>query len=1005
MSQSTGFSPETDDPTVRLIAGLPKARGYPVIGQYILCSQLGAGGAGAVFMGYHVKLQRQVAIKVLNPAVLNLSDKAIARFEREAILTSSMKSNYIIPVTDAGTVPNTDIHYLVMDLIDGENAEDRVVRRGGMLSVSEALTIIRDATRGLADAHRQETIHRDLKPANIMVSAQGDVLLADLGIATSFEKPNLMYTQADEFLGTPQYMSPEQIKGDVLDGRTDVYSMGVTLHHLLTGEHPFHGSTAYAVMQRVENESLPDIRDYRDDVPANVANFIQAATQRDREERMPSSEAMASRLDVLLRKHGEANLADPQAGGEHRDRCIHIPSEDLQDIHAVMTEEAAVDRTVQSAPVKKRGKGGAVLTSLLLLMLLGGGAAAGAYFYLEWKRGQDVVIELTNLQRLEAAIAAEDVPGIAELMDEFAQLPSDQAQNELFNVTAKWLTSSDVSEPITPSQFLKDHPEDAPRILSRLNNDEVDDYGPWVKAEAQARIGAEDQDWASLKTLLVELDKIKALPVGLPKEIAPLVYGRITGQMRTSGFSAVSEDALDLLKDLQSHGDENFEKLIQLVEINDALDPSFETLEKLIELGGQLKMDDLVLDRVVRQATDRLEQEDADHARAITLLDKIANDSPGQTRQAVLDAFLAYSQRGIAAKDWGQALVGLDAVRGLESEGGTIQTQLANDAIAAIGDAVLYDPTGTAHVPGRNPQALLDRLIEMSTPEAYRWRVELYATWYKRGHEFVDQDVMTFREPIANPDFISKLGKARELSKGSDVAARLIFISYDRARYIVALARPLTADEYVGLFDDCFRGISSKGPDMAARYLSDCHFQATAGGEASVEDFDIWGNRMEQRLANRGIQRPKWNELEGVLSAAPGMNAADRLVPPSYWMRWGLRLIGPLADRRAPERFIHRRAQFWLAWGKVYMDPDGYFRRGDDDLLRSQFARDPASVRAVFENMLVAAEWGYAPRKCVRIIEQTLRLVNGDLGGGQSVLTREQSRRLDRLRKDYPWLD
>ena len=199
---------------------------------YILEERIGAGGVGEVWRARHVRLDKPVAIKLILPHLCQ-DENIYNRFVQEAIATANSEHPNIVSVYDFFS--NNDDAFLVMSYIEGGSLQDRLKR--GRLSLSEALRIARDILGALDFAHQRGIVHRDVKPSNILLSLDSHAYLVDFGIALILGKTRI--TRFGANIGTPDYMSPEQIRGGQLDHRTDVYSFGCVLYEMLTGRSPF----------------------------------------------------------------------------------------------------------------------------------------------------------------------------------------------------------------------------------------------------------------------------------------------------------------------------------------------------------------------------------------------------------------------------------------------------------------------------------------------------------------------------------------------------------------------------------------------------------------------------------------------------------------------------------------------------------------------------------------------------------------------------------------------
>src|SRR5262249_1038466 len=233
----------------------PAAAGVPVLtagdtfGRYQISRLLGRGGMGAVYLAYDSQLQRYVALKTPS---LGDNPTAIGRFYREARASAQLRSPFLCPTYDVGQV--SGIYFISMAFIDGRQLTQ--VMADGLLKDSKAVAkIIEKVARGLQKAHEQGIIHRDLKPDNIMIDRDGEPVVMDFGLARSMDD-EVQITNAGGILGTPGYMSPEQVEGKNVGPRTDIYSLGVILYQMLSGRLPFVGSLA-SVLRQIGNQEPP----------------------------------------------------------------------------------------------------------------------------------------------------------------------------------------------------------------------------------------------------------------------------------------------------------------------------------------------------------------------------------------------------------------------------------------------------------------------------------------------------------------------------------------------------------------------------------------------------------------------------------------------------------------------------------------------------------------------------------------------------------------------------
>ncbi len=257
---STKFCPR-DGSTLRAQSPTADLVGQVVADRYHIIKKLGEGGMGAVYLGEHVKMGRKSAIKVMNPGMAADPD-AISRFNREAANASRISHPNVCQIYDFGETPDGTI-YLAMEFIEGASLTD-LIEHEGALPAARAAGILRQAAEALAAAHELGIVHRDLKPDNIMIVRGKDgsdvVKVVDFGIAKAVagDDAGQKVTKTGLVVGTPEYMSPEQLSGDKLDGRSDIYSLGLVFYRMLTGVLPFQADSAQETMiKRLTDEPMP----------------------------------------------------------------------------------------------------------------------------------------------------------------------------------------------------------------------------------------------------------------------------------------------------------------------------------------------------------------------------------------------------------------------------------------------------------------------------------------------------------------------------------------------------------------------------------------------------------------------------------------------------------------------------------------------------------------------------------------------------------------------------
>jgi serine/threonine-protein kinase len=281
--------------------------------RYELGGILGRGGMADVRIGRDQRLGRTVAIKQLRPDLA--SDESFqARFRREAQSAAALNHPAIVAVYDTGEAADAHglhIPYIVMEYVDGQTLRD-LLRDGRKILPERALSIVADVLSALDYSHRQGIIHRDIKPANVMLTPDGQVKVMDFGIARAIADASV--TQTAAVIGTAQYLSPEQARGETVDARSDIYSTGCLLYELLAGRPPFIGESPVSVAyQHVREEARPPSQ-FNPDVSGNVDHIVAKALAKRTDERYQSAADMRSDIERVLAGHAVAPPSAPSPG-------------------------------------------------------------------------------------------------------------------------------------------------------------------------------------------------------------------------------------------------------------------------------------------------------------------------------------------------------------------------------------------------------------------------------------------------------------------------------------------------------------------------------------------------------------------------------------------------------------------------------------------------------------------------------------------------------------------
>ncbi|HEY5193542.1 MAG TPA: protein kinase [Solirubrobacteraceae bacterium] len=276
-------------------------------GRYRLDARIGHGGMSTVYRAFDTVLERQVAVKLMHREIASDSGQ-LERFRREARAVAQLNHPHIVTVVDAG---EWDSHegdgsidggaggtpYIVLEYVEGETLKE-LIRRDAPLEVPTALAYAIETARALGAAHIQEIVHRDVKPQNVLLGGEGGAKITDFGIARTLSEEGL--TMDGRVLGTTDYVSPEQALGQAVTGQSDVYSLGVVLYEMLTGEVPFKGESPVAVAMMHVREEVPDVQFARPAVSAATAAIVERATAKDLDRRYADMASMIADMEEAL---------------------------------------------------------------------------------------------------------------------------------------------------------------------------------------------------------------------------------------------------------------------------------------------------------------------------------------------------------------------------------------------------------------------------------------------------------------------------------------------------------------------------------------------------------------------------------------------------------------------------------------------------------------------------------------------------------------------------------
>ncbi len=327
-----------------------------IFGSYKLIEQLGRGGMASVYRGYQESIDRSVAVKVLPPEFLH-DPNFTARFLTEARTLAKLTHPSILPLYDFGTA--NDVPYIVMPLMSNGTLSDRLGQ--GPLAPAEVVRILTPVAAALDYAHTQGVLHRDVKPSNVLFDQRDTPFLADFGIAKALESTSGL--TGTGVVGTPDYMSPEQARGEQLDGRSDLYSLGVVVFQCLTGTQLFKATTPLGVMLKHATEAPPPLRASRPDLPQALEEVVQKSLAKYPNERYQTASAFIAALNTAARGK-DATTVEPKISGDFA-TMVEAPARTggAQPRTTVLPSDAKAPPARMAAPPaeKKGGVGGVLL--------------------------------------------------------------------------------------------------------------------------------------------------------------------------------------------------------------------------------------------------------------------------------------------------------------------------------------------------------------------------------------------------------------------------------------------------------------------------------------------------------------------------------------------------------------------------------------------------------------------------------------------------------------------
>jgi serine/threonine protein kinase len=334
------------------------------LSNYKILGKLGKGGMATVYKAHELSLNRVVALKVLSPR-LSEDTEFIKRFQREAQAAAKLNHPHIVQIYAIGE--EKGIHYFAMEYIKGKTLA-HLKKEEGTLTAARAIPIIKQVAEALGEAHKVGLVHRDIKPSNIMMDASGRAKVTDFGIAYVAEAKTKL-TREGSIIGTPEYLSPEQCEGKPLDGRSDIYSLGVTLYEMLSGKTPYEADTPVSMLMKIVQGNFLPLHQVNPNVPLPVRKLVEKMMQTDTQKRYANVDEL---LESLREVEKEIALSEGKAAVK-------------ETVSRIEPEPVGVRQPVEQhfQEQKKRGNLWPAVTVALIIVLLLGGAFAAKVFYFD----------------------------------------------------------------------------------------------------------------------------------------------------------------------------------------------------------------------------------------------------------------------------------------------------------------------------------------------------------------------------------------------------------------------------------------------------------------------------------------------------------------------------------------------------------------------------------------------------------------------------------------------
>lgn len=379
--------------------------GRSINGRYKILELIGGGGMSNVYLAHDMILDRDIAIKILRYDFSN-EEELRRRFQREALSTTSLAHPNIVNIFDVGE--EGSLHYLVMEYVPGKTLKEYIIEHSPV-EPERAVKIMKQVSSALAHAHQNQIVHRDIKPQNILMDAEGNVKITDFGIAMALSATS--YTQTNSVLGTVHYLSPEQARGGTANKKSDIYSLGIVMYELLTGNLPFSGESAVSIALKHLQTETPSLRKIVPSMPQSLENVVLKATAKNPQYRYQSANEMEEDLSTVLlpERLNEPKFAVPIDQDATKAMPVIKDSmqyENVEETKTIVPSKGEAVKIKQPAAKKKKKqkdkkKKWPVILGVLVFLLIAGLITALAFPDLFGPK-QAAVPEVSGLERDEA---------------------------------------------------------------------------------------------------------------------------------------------------------------------------------------------------------------------------------------------------------------------------------------------------------------------------------------------------------------------------------------------------------------------------------------------------------------------------------------------------------------------------------------------------------------------------------------------------------------------------